>query len=172
MKEKKIVLSVILGVSLVALIIALVSGLADSISLMIDGGKIKSLYYEDEKYHCLVGGLEIGLISLGIAFVAVLIFVKGKGKKISTIILAELLTCYFIITTAVLRKVMPIDEFREHSIFAEEYALFVAYLSSAITITVSAILACVSSLLLGRAKKAEEAKQNEQEISVDKTDEA
>lgn len=159
MKEKKIVLSVILGVSLVALIVALVAGIADSLSLLIDAENVNGVYYS-EGYNYLVGGLEFGLIALGISFVAVFCCAKNKRNKIG-IILASVLAGYFVITAIVLRVVLVV--FSSWYIKATDYTLFMSYISSAITITVSAVLVCISFLLLVKAGKAEEVKQPEQE---------
>ena len=158
MKEKKTVLSVILGVSLVTLIIALVAGFTDSLSLLIDGENVDGVYYS-EGYNYLVGGLEFGLIALGISFAAVFCRAKNKRNKVG-IILASVLAGYFLITAIVLRALLS-----PWSIRATDYTLFMSYISSAITITVSAALACISFLLLTKTKEAEEIKQTEQEVS-------
>ena len=50
-------------------------------------------------------------------------------------------------------------------LYATEYALFTAYVSTAVTIGVSALLAFVSSLLLGRLKNQEKPEQTEQTSS-------
>ena len=165
MKEKKIVLSVVLGVSLVALITALVAGLADSLSLLIDG--LGGYSQKNVGYVIAIGVLELCLSGLGIAFVALKIRAMVKpsnGTFIAETVLAAVIGGFFVITLIVLRVTQPTNS--QNELFAQYYALFTAYLGAAITVTVSALLAYLSSLFLNRlAKKDEEAKpenQNEQ----------
>ena len=54
---------------------------------------------------------------------------------------------------------------------AGNYPLFAAYLNTMITVAVPAVLVFISSLLLGKAKKTEEAVQPAQENSADQTNE-
>lgn len=167
MKEKKIVLSVIVGVSLVALIIALVAGLADSLSLLIDGKHISDIDYSKKDYGYVdaVGVLELCAIALGMAFVTIKICSEAKPSKslfVAETVLAALLTVYLIVTAIVLRMTQPLTA--GDLMYAKYYTLFTSYLTTAITVTVSALLAYFSSLFLSRAKKErEEIKQDEQQ---------
>ena len=167
MKEKKIVLSVILGVSLVALITALIAAFADSLSLLLDAKIINNTTYRDE-YVDIIGGMEMGAVALGIAFVAVFLC-NRKKRNLANFILALLVVLYFVASTVAAREVVPIAN--KVLISAGNYPLFAAYLNTMITVAVPAVLVFISSLLLGKAKKTEEAVQPAQENSADQTNE-
>ena len=166
MKEKKTVLSVILGVSLVILIVSLVTGLADSLSLMIDSGKINGVSYH-KNYNYLVGGLEFGAVALGIAFVVTFICAKRKRDFIG-LILAALLVAYLVITAIVLRVKVPTYN---NELITSDYTLFAAYLSAVVPLAVLTTLTYLSSLFLSReAKKSEPAEQKEASEEVNENE--
>lgn len=157
MKEKKLIASVILGVALVSLITAIVAGLAEGIPLLADMGNLHE-YKED--YNFLTGGLTLGGVALGAAFVIVF-FVNKKHRFSVNLALAVAVVLYCLVTIIVLRIVVPAT--RRDVPYLEEYVLFTAYLTTAVTFIVSTALAFAAWLYLTLVKKKEEAKKPEPE---------
>lgn len=151
MKEKKMVLTVILGVSLVALITTLVSTFIEGLSLLTDLQNIYDLGYNKKLMNTL-GGMEIGAVALGIAFVAVFLF-NRKKRSLVNLILTILVVLYFVATTIAAKAVLP--RYKDYILSATHYSYFVTYLSAMIAITIPAVLVFVSSLILEKNKSEE-----------------
>lgn len=152
MKEKKTVASVVLGVALVSLITALVAGFAESLTLFIDPEELNVTYEED--YNYLIGGLTLGGVLLGIAFVAV--FLANKKIRFAVnLSLAIAVVAYCVAAIIATRVTVPISGY-SGGLRAMEYALFTSYLTAAITLMASTALTFAAWAYLARLKKKEE----------------
>ncbi len=166
MKEKKTVLAVVLGVSAVSLIAAIIAGLADSLSLLIDGKYIAS--YSDG-LTVKTGVLQLIALVLGIATLAVCIYAAVKHKNLSRvlIILTAISVLYFIVSVIVFRATMPKSSY-SGEITQKDYVLFLSFLTSIISVTVSNALVAISSLFLFRESTKD--KEHVEESAVNNTE--
>lgn len=146
MKEKKIVACVVLGVALVSLITVLVAGFAES-TLKLDHDYVKQK---------IVGGVMLGAVVLGIAFVSVF-FANKKHRFAVNLGLAIVLIAYCVASLIGVR-------------FTElgEYSLFTAYLTTTLTLMVSTALTFAAWLYLTLVKKKEESAKTEPESDTKK----
>lgn len=152
MKEKKTVASVVLGVALVSLITALVAGFAESLTLLIDSGELNLTYEED--YNYLIGGLTLGGVLLGIAFVAV--FLANKKFRFAVNLgLAIAVVAYCLVAIIATRFTVPFSGYYG-GWNTTQYTLFTSYLTTEITLMVSAALTFAAWAYLARLKKKEE----------------
>lgn len=157
MKEKKTVASVVLGVALVSLITALVAGFAESLTLLIDSGELDITYEED--YNYLIGGLTLGGVLLGIAFVAV--FLANKKNRFAVNLgLAIAVVAYCLVAIIATRVTVPTVKHNIYNIYyilrTTEYTLYSSYLTTAITLMASTALTFAAWAYLARLKKKEE----------------
>lgn len=155
MKEKKLIASVILGVALVSLITALVAAFAEVLTFFIDWENVQGLYTHDD-YNYIAGGLAVGGVFLGVAFVAVF-FANKKNRFKTNLGLAVALISYCVVSLIVLRILIPSGDgyFESAALFANDYALFTSYMTTAITLMVSCALTIAAWLYLTLIKKKE-----------------
>lgn len=147
MKEKKMIASVILGVALVSLISALVAALAESLTLFIDVNNVQGASVNSD-YANAVAGVTVGGVVLGIVFVAV--FLANKNYRLAVnLSLSIAFVWYCVASMIVLRCIKP-------RMAAATYATFTSYVTTAITLMVSAALVLAAWLYLTLIKKKEE----------------
>ena len=158
MKEKKTVLSVIIGITIVSLFTAIVAGVADGLSVLIDGDDIYQLgaHYH---YEIGIGVLELVTVAFGVAFLSVFLFAKGKNRRNGMIVLISVMSLYSVITLIIMKIIIP--RFNDGVMYNTDYAMFSGYMSMLLTFVVSSVLACVSSILLDKLKEAENIKESE-----------
>lgn len=158
MCEKKTVLSVILGVAIVALISSIVVVTIDGFTLLFD----YNVLFKDVKgtYHNTVSILELVAVAISVVFAiaitVVSIFAKNKRIKLVFLIInvsaAIVTVVYFVITVIVLRNIIPAKAYYGIAVYSLNYSMFTAYLTNVASLTVSLVLSAVSILLLTRLK--------------------
>lgn len=154
MNEKKTILSVVFGVSLVSYIVALLSVAIEGIT-MLDFENITSNYGTKLiDYVSIAGILLIVALVMGIAY-ALVFAINKKNRKLVNIVCACIITLYFIITAIALKASLHVsDSVRSGRGYnSTEYTMFTAYLTAVATQTVTMLIATVSWLLLDRLNK-------------------
>lgn len=159
MKEKKIVASVVLGITLVSLITALVVALFDSFVLFIDSGFLYSQYHsysetvlsQYKNYCYIIGAFMLLAVMLGVAFLGIFFTNKEKCVKRNGIVAGVFVGYCFV--TIIISRVLLLEY---HYVFEQ----FTSYLAAAITLGVSAALVFASWYYLTLIKKKEEQSQN------------
>lgn len=152
MAEKKTVLAVILGVSIVSLVSALVACLITGVT-MLDYEKMYNVNAEIADYSYTAGVLLITALAIGIVFIALFVGIK-KHRILVSIISASVVVLYFIITAIILKRTLHIYGYRVISGYnSTEYTMFTTYLTSVATLAVSVLLVTVSWILLDRSSK-------------------
>lgn len=151
MKEKKTIACVVLGVAFVSLISVLVAAFANSLVMFIDGNRIRGVSVFD-KYAIMTGSITLGAVVLGIAFV-VLFFVNIKRRFAVNLSLLVVIAVYIIATAVVLRT--QVGRNGDGELSTNAYSAFTSYLTSAITIAVSAALMFCSRLYLLKTNQSE-----------------
>ena len=146
MKEKKMVACVVLGVSLVSLITFLIAAFAESL-VDLSGDYVKHVK--------IAGGVTLGGVLLGIAFVTAF-FVNKKKCFAVNLGLAITVVAYCVITIIAL------------SFDYRDYGIFSSYLTSALTLAVSTALTFVAWYYLTLIKQKEASEKTEQETDANK----
>lgn len=138
MPEKKTVIAVVLGASFVSLVAALIAGLANGLMLLTD---FHELYDFDFRYDIIVALVELAVILFGIVLVALfLLLKKNRTKTLIYTCIAYVIS--IVVTVIVLKATLPED------FGPTMYSLYTSYVTTAITVMVSAILFVVSYCLL------------------------
>ncbi|MDE6401287.1 MAG: hypothetical protein K2L54_01595 [Clostridiales bacterium] len=154
MKEKRIVLSVVLGISLVFLILALITALVDSLTTLTDFTKVSNT---DETYYIIYGVMQLVAVIVGIAFIVVYMLKKNDVKY--TVIFSACLLLYMILALIVLKVTLPTSEY-DGMYLTRYYTMYTSYLGFFVVAAVTALLITVATVLL---------KKQAAEVSVDGT---
>ncbi len=135
-KDKKIVCLVILGVSIVSLLSAIVSGfVAGIVDLASD---IKYLIKEGSSSYMLLSIATLLQVFCGAAFAAVFFFCKKKRNVVNIVLSATLAGLFFIFNT-----VFGIIDY-----FSGAYNSCMSYISICLTLIVSSVIMIVSDRLV------------------------
>lgn len=168
MCEKKTVLSVVLGVAIVALISSIVAAAIDGFTLLFDYKVLfRGVTGTYGTYYRTVSVLEIVSAVIAIAFAVALVVVsilaKNKRGKLILIIVttavAIVAIAYFVITVIVLRSIIPASKTYGSVVKALNYTMFTAYLANVASLTVSLVLSAVALLLLACLKSKRNAEK-------------
>lgn len=148
MNVKKTVLSVILGVALVSFITAAIALLVSMFQTLID---YASANHIDSDYQYIVGVMQIFLFLIALGFTLGIIFAKKKRKKLSIIFSA--VSAGFLLSSTVALRIC-IEGYTSYSndyfLNQYEYNLFTTYLTGALSLVISVVIATVAYIMLLR----------------------
>ena len=149
-QEKRTLLIVILGVSLVSLVAALVSGVVSGLMYVVNGGFLR---YTSTDY------LEIGYgvimfvgMGLGIAYLTTYLIKKDYKNKIVFGLLITI-AVYFVLSTTGLYLWFAIDQ--KWDLEMVDFSYFENYIAAMLTVLISSVLVTLASHFLHKSNQKE-----------------
>ncbi len=168
MSKKEVVLSVILGVALVSVVSTAIALIIDAFSLIVDYDAVY-IFNSKYKYQYAIGVLELVAVAITIGLAVAICIVKGKRSLLS-VILACVMTMFCIVSIIILR--LNVDgeynsSYGYYKLNKTDYTLFLAYVTSVISLAVSVLVSVVSYMMLSHNKKQQQAvEQNSDDVGT------
>lgn len=149
-KEKRTLLIVILGVALVSLIVALISGVISGLLYFVNGEMLD--YTSTEHLEIIFGLFLLAGMSLGVTHLA---FYLKKRNYLNIVVLSLSIAqiVYFLITTLVLYIWMGADN--EWDFYPTDFSMFETYVAAMLSILIPSILIMIASHFLHKSNQKE-----------------
>ncbi|MCH5163168.1 MAG: hypothetical protein J1G38_06740 [Clostridiales bacterium] len=152
MVKKETICNVVLGVALVSLVSAVIGALIESMTLLIDYNDVNR--FDEYLYPYAIGAVEMGLALAAIGFTAAIVAAKKKRNKL-TIVAAVVILLYFIASVIVFR--INVETYARGRIDSRDYSLFLSYVTTSVSLAISAVLAAGAYIMLAWNKKQDNA---------------
>ncbi len=148
MQTKKTVISVILGVAMVALAIATVTRLVSAMTTFTD---TDALGMEFDYYYVELAVFGLLCAFGGIALLLLFALIRKK-RKFAIVLTSSIVLAFAVISVVILRATIPSGSYG--NIDRSNYAQYSAYLSTCITFIISAFFVCICGVLLDKENAA------------------
>lgn len=158
-KEKRTLLIVILGVSLVSLLAALISGLISGFMYFVNGELLA--YTRTDHVEIIFGLFLFTGMGLGTAYL-ILYLIKKNYRNLVVFILLIAQVGYFVLTTLILYLWIVIDQGGD--LYRTDFSYVESYIASMLTVLIPSALIWVSSLFLHKSNQKEEQAATETEV--------
>lgn len=162
MKEKKLIVSVVLGVSFVSLVTAIIAGIAESLMILIDMVGVSGVL--NVEYANYSGAFTLTNVLVGAALV-VIFLVNRKYRFGVNLGLAIGTVAWYILSVILMRVLIP---YVRGKMVESTYPIFASFLTVAITLIVCTALMFVAWFYLMYLKKKEESVQTVPAPETDK----